>query len=137
MTKVLQAATIGSLLAPVTAATTARTAALDTTGADYASIIVNIGTELNTDSTNVVVSISEGNDTNTFTTFDTNMNSITVDNTAAAVAVRHIDLKARKRYLLLTVTPDTTTNGPVITSANSLLIKDRAPSTEATNVVVG
>lgn len=137
MTKVLQAATIASVLAPATAATTARTAAIDTTGADYASIIVNIGAEVNTNSTNVVVSISEGNDTNTFTTFDTNMSTITVDNASAAVAVRHIDLKGRKRYLKLTVTPDTTTNGAVITSANSLLLKDRAPSTEATNVVVG
>lgn len=137
MTKVLQAASFSQMLAPSAAATTARTAALDTTGADYATIVVNLGAELNTNSTNVVVTISEGDTTTSFSTFNSEFNSITVDNTAAAIATRHIDLKGRKRYLQLTVTPDTTTNGPVITSATGIMLKDRAPSSAATNSVAG
>lgn len=137
MTKSLQAATYSVMLSPIAAATTARTAALDTKGADYATILVNVGIELNTNSTNVVLGISEGDDTNTFVTFNSDFNSITVDNTAGLVAVRHIDLKGRKRYLKVTVTPDTTTNGPVITSANGILDTERRLSTVATNVIVG
>ncbi len=137
MAKPLQSATYSSLLAPATAATTARTAALDCQGADYASIVVHIGAELNTNSTNVVLGLAEGDDTNTFTTFDSNFNSITVDNTAAAVAIRHVDLKGRKRYLRLTVTPDTTTNGTVLTSAVGILDPERRPGSAGTNVVVG
>lgn len=135
--KHLQSATFSTMLSPIAGATTARTAALDTQGADYATIVVQVGIELNTNSTNVVLSVAEGDDTNTFTTFDSNMNSITVDNTAAAVAVRHVDLKGRKRYLKLTVTPDTTTNGTVLTSATGILDPERKPATAATNVVVG
>ncbi len=137
MTKVLQAASFSQMLAPSAAATTVRTATLDTTGADYATIVVNFGIELNTNSTNVVVSISEGDTTNSFSTFNSDFNSITVDNVAATIATRHIDLKGRKRYLLLTVTPDSTTNGPVITSATGIMLKDRSPSSAATNSVAG
>jgi len=137
MTKALQSAEISNLLAPVAAATTARTAALDTTGADYALIVVNVGAELNTNSTNVVVSITEGDTTNSFSTFNSDFNSITVDNTAATVATRAIDLKGRKRYLKISVTPDTTTNGPVIVTANGIMLKDRSSATAATNSVVG
>ena len=135
--KHLQSATFSTMISPIAAATTARTAALDTQGADYASIVVQVGIELNTNSTNVVLSVAEGDDTNTFTTFDSNMNTITVDNVAATIAVRHIDLKGRKRYLKLTITPDTTTNGPVLTSATGILAPERKPATAATNVVVG
>jgi len=137
MTKFLQAATYSDMLAPLTAVTTARTAALDCAGADYATIIVHLGIEKNTDSTNVVLMVDEGNDTNTFTTFDSNLNSITVDNVAAAIAVRHIDLKGRKRYLRLTVTPDTTTNGDVLFDATGILSSERKLATVGTNVVVG
>lgn len=137
MTKVLQAASFSQMLAPSAAATTVRTATLDTTGADYATIVVNFGIELNTNSTNVVVSISEGDTTNSFSTFNSDFNSITVDNVAATIATRHIDLNGRKRYLLLTVTPDSTTNGPVNTSATGIMLKDRSPSSAATNSVTG
>lgn len=137
MTKFMQALDYSVMLAPVTAATTARTAALDTTGADYATIVVTLGAEANTNSTNVVVSLSEGNDTNTFTTFDTSFNSITVDNTAGTIAPWCVDLKGRKRYLKIAITPDATTNGAVITSAVGILAKDRKLATVDTNQVVG
>lgn len=123
--KVAQLGTDSVLLAPVTAATTARTANLDCAGANYATIRLNIGAEANTNSTNVVIQLSESDDTvvTNFATFNAVFNR-TVDNTAAIVATNHVDLDGRKRYLRLTVTPDTTTNGAVISSASATLMKD-------------
>lgn len=129
-----------SVLAPIAAATTARTASIDTRGADYATIIFHIGAELNTNSTNVALNLRES-DTNVasnFATFNADF-SVTADNTAATVQVFHVDLKGRKRYLQAVVTPDTTTNGPVISSVTAGLIKELslANSANADRVVVG
>ena len=123
--KSAQLSTGSILLAPVTAATTARTANLDTAGANYAVINLSVSAEANTNSTNVVIALSESDDTNSsnFATFNSTYNR-TVDNTAAALATNMVDLEGRKRYLRLTVTPDTTTNGAVITSAIAELCKD-------------
>ena len=112
------------MLAPVTAATTARTANLDCQDANYATVRVVLGAEANTNSTNVAMTLSESDDTavTNFATFDASFNR-TVDNAAGVVAVSHVDLNGRKRYLRLTLTPDTTTNGAVITSAAAALCK--------------
>lgn len=139
--KALQSADFSVMLAPVTAATTARTANLDTQGADYATILVSIGAEANTNSTNVALQLSESDNTTAtnFATFDANFNR-TVDNTSGVVAVNHIDLKGRKRYLRLTITPDTTTNGAVITAAVAGLDKEIKAADNDNNgddVVVG
>lgn len=138
--KVSQYLTRASVLAPITAATTARTAAIDTSGADYASIIVHVGAEVNTNSTNVALNLKES-DTNAATAFVTFNSSyaFTLDNTAAAVAVLNVDLKGRKRYLQINVTPDTTTNGAVIFSCVSELSKEvsAANSANADSVAVG
>lgn len=117
-------ATESSLIAVTDAATTALTGNLDCADAQYATIVVNLSAEANTNSTNVAIQISESDDTvaTNFATFDADLNT-TVDNTAAAVAVRHVDLRGRKRYLRLTVTPDTTTNGAVGIAATGLLYK--------------
>ena len=129
------------LLAPVAAATTARTANLDASGANYAEIRIAIGAELNTNSTNVSVSLLESDVTTatTFATFHSDFTRI-VDNTAAAVAVYRVDMEGRKKYLRLAITPDTTTNGPVISSAVATLYKD-VQSDDVThggaNVMVG
>lgn len=113
------------LLGGIAAATTERTANLDTAGASYATIDVCVGVELNTNSTNVPVALLESDDTtaSNFATFNSSYQR-TVDNTAATVATFHVDLEGRKRYLRVKVTPDTTTNGPVITSAVATLYKD-------------
>lgn len=123
--KVAQLGTDSVLLAPVTAATTARTANLDCQGANYAVVRVVLGAEANTNSTNVAIQLLESDDTNAtnFSTFNSAFNR-TVDNTAGTVATNFIDLEGRKRYLRLAVTPDTTTNGAVITSAVATLFKD-------------
>lgn len=113
------------LLTPLAAATTARTANLDCQGANYATIRVNLGVELNTNSTNVALQLSESDDTtaSNFATFNATFNR-TVDNTAATIATNHVDLEGRKRYLRLTITPDSTTNGPIVSSAEATLYKD-------------
>jgi len=136
----LQSKTYDVLLDPAAAATTARTANLDCSGAHNATILVSLGAEANTNSTNVAIQISESDDTTAtnFATFDASFNR-TVDNTGAVVAVNHLDLTGRKRYLRLTVTPDTTTNGAVLTSAYAILDKEVRASVadSGDDVVVG
>jgi len=137
--KDLQSKSYSQLLAPATAATTARTANLDTQGAHNAMILVTLGAEANTNSTNVAIQLSESDTTvaTNFATFDATFNR-TVDNTAAVVAVNHLSLSGRKRYIRLTVTPDTTTNGAVLSSAVAVLDKGSrdALSDSGTSVVV-
>jgi hypothetical protein len=138
--KDMQSVVRSSVLAPITAATTARTAAIDCQGADYATIIFHIGAELNTNSTNVALNLKES-DTNAATAFVTFNSSfaVTADNTAATVQVFNVDLKGRKRYLQVSVTPDTTTNGTVISAVTAGLVKEvsGANSANADQVVVG
>jgi len=134
--KPLQAAEYSLLIGQVAAATTVRTANLDTAGADYATIMVSASAEVNTNSTNVAVALLESDDTeaSNFATFNSAYN-FTLDNTAAAGRALHVSLKGRKRYLRLRVTPDTqSTNGPVIVSAHALLEKEISG---ASNGIVG
>lgn len=140
--KVAQLGTDSVILAPITAATTARTSSnLDTAGANYATIRVILGAEANTNSTNVPIVLKESDDTTAtnFATFNASFNR-TVDNTNGTVATCHVDLDGRKRYLNVTVTPDTTTNGAVISSVQATLYKN-VISTSATmlgpDVVIG
>jgi len=128
-----QAATPSVLISGTTAATTARTANLDCQSANHATIVITTSAEANTDSTNVVLSVLESNDTtaSNFATFNS-AHERTIDNTAAAVAVVHVPLVGRKRYLRVSLTPDTTTNGAVIVSAAALLHKDQTGATPAT-----
>lgn len=114
------------LLAPVAGATTVRTANLDCAGANYATIRLALGAEVNTNATNVTVSLLESDDTtpSNFATFNSAYNQV-IDNTAATVATFNVDLEGRKRYLRLSVTPDThTTNGVLISSAVATVYKD-------------
>jgi hypothetical protein len=139
--KNLQSAKRNVMLAPITAATTQRTANLDCAGADYATIEIVLGAEANTNSTNVPVRLLESDSTTatTFATFDSNFNR-TLDNTAAIVAAYNVDLKGRKRYLRIELTPDTTTNGAVLSTVIGSLdleIDNVANSSNADVVVVG
>lgn len=132
-----QALTFSTLLTGTTAATTARTANLDCQGTDYATIVVQVSAEANTNSTNVVASILESDDTvaTNFATFDADLSSVTIDNTAAAIATFHVNRIGRKRYLRLSLTPDTTTNGAVIVSAVGITKPEVASSVAATTYV--
>lgn len=136
--KDIQSKTVEVLLAPGAAATAVRTANLDMAGVHNATIAVVLGAELNTNSTNVAIQLSESDDTvvTNFATFNAEFNR-TVDNTAAVVAVNHLDANGRKRYVRLTVTPDTTTNGAVLTSAVAVLDKEVRDAFASGDVVVG
>lgn len=137
--KDLQSAVYSVLLSPIAAATTERTANLDCQGADYATIVCNIGVELNTNSTNVAVALLESDDTtaSNFATFNSATQQ-TIDNATATNYVMHVDLKGRKRYLRVKITPDTTTNGAVLTSVGAFLDKENkgANSANAANIAV-
>ena len=140
--KVAQLGTDSVLLAPITAATTARTSSnLDLAGANYATIRVVLGAEANANSTNVPIVLQESDTTvaTTFATFNATFNR-TVDNTAGTVATSHIDAEGRKRYVRVTLTPDTTTNGAVLSAVLATTYKD-VISESATmlgpNVVIG
>jgi hypothetical protein len=135
-----QALKYSVVLAPDASSTNARTANLDCKGADYATILLSASAEANTNATGVVLSLLESDDTvaTNFQTFSTN-HSVTLDNTAAAVHAFHVDMDGRKRYLRLSVTPDTTTNGAVLVSAQGILdleIKNASNSDNADSVSV-
>ena len=138
--KASQALDYSIILAPVTAATAARSAAFDVRGADYATILITLGAEANTNSTNVTLQLAEGNTaTGSWTTFNSNFNRV-IDNTASVVVAYHVDLKGRGSHLRLTSTPDTSANGAVIASAVGVLdleFKNVANSANADIVVVG
>ena len=141
MTKLEQALTYSSMLPPIDGATATTAGNLDTQGADYATIVVHLGVEANTNAAPLTnfISITESDDTvvTNFATFDSNMTS-NPDNTAAAIAVHSIDLKGRKRYLRVTATPAThTTNGVVTVTAVGILNPERRLASAATNQVVG
>jgi hypothetical protein len=119
-----QAQVYSVLLAPDASSTAARTANLDTLNADYASIMLNVSVEANTNATGVVVALLESDDTVVTNFAAITAHAGTVDNTADACNAMHVDLKGRKRYLRLSVTPDTTTNGAVLVSAVAALDKD-------------
>lgn len=127
-----QLGTASAMLTPGAAATAARTATLDCQDANYASIFIHFGAAVNTNNTGCTVSIAEGDDTNatSFATFDSDLNT-TADNDAEVIVTRHVALQGRKRYLKLTITPDTTTNGPTETSAFGVVYKNTQSSTLA------
>ncbi len=136
--KPYQAAVHAVMLAPDASSTAARTANLDCQGADFATISLNVSVEANTNSTNVICDVLESDDTvvTNFATF-ASAHSVTVDNTAAANHAFHVPLNGRKRYLRLTVTPDTTTNGAVLVSAISLVDNEIKASSNSTNESIG
>jgi len=129
------------LLAPTTAATSARSAAFDTRGGKYAAIEIILGAKANTNSTNVTLQLAEGDTTSSFVTFNSAFNVTQDATTNGAVGVYTLDLKNRKRYIRLTCTPDThTTNGVISSSAVGILepeYKNPANSSNAAFVVVG
>ena len=129
-----QSLTYSAMITGTTVATTVRTANLDCQGSDFATIVVTTSAEVNTSSTNLVAAILEADDTDasSFATFDAD-HQRTIDNTAAAVAAFHIDLRGRKRYLRVSLTPDSNaTNGPVIVSAVGILKKQNQGALLAT-----
>lgn len=112
--KVLSGTQVVTALGPQASATTARTAALDTStyGADYVKFLIPISAEANTNSTNVTVQVLHSDDT--VVTNHVSLGTALVDNTAAVCAVVDVNMHGKKKNLRVVVTPDTTTNGAVL-----------------------
>lgn len=102
------------LIGPQSSATTARTASLDTStyGAEFISVYVPVNAEANTNSTNVVLDVLACD--TTVVSSHTSLGTVLIDNASANVGVAHVNWKGRGRYLRVTATPDTTTNGAVV-----------------------
>ena len=105
----------------MTAAATV-TANLDTNGADYATIIVNISSEANTNAVGPTISLLESDDT-TASNFATVTADITGDAVAAKPIVYGVDLRGRKRYLRISVSSATATNDNFTASAEAILTR--------------
>lgn len=113
------------LIAPIVAGdTNALTASWDMVSTDgvakYAEIRMALGAEPNVSGTGPTISLLESDDTvaTNHATFDSNFERATEDITAAKEIRYLVNLKGRKRYLRLTVTPTTTnTNCNVVCSA--------------------
>lgn len=116
-----QSSVYSLMLAPLAAASAARTAEVDISNAEYATIIVTAGAEVNTSGTNVVLTLAHGDDGTNYTTLSTTL----LDNTSAAAMQFHVDTADKKKLLKLTVTPGTNaTNDLVITTAHAVVVKD-------------
>ena len=128
-----QKQTLSLLLASASQTNSAtRTANLDCIGADYATIIMNFASELNTNAVGPTLSLQESDDT-VVTNFATIVANRTDEDLVAAKVVRYdIDLRARKRYLRLSVTTPTATNDNVTMGAQALLSrKELSPTNTA------
>lgn len=97
---------------PLAAATNAATASIDMSGAHYATILVPVGIEANTNSTNVIVDILHSD--TTVVTSHVSLGTVLLDNAAASCQVYHCNWIGKGRYMRVTATPDTTTNGTVL-----------------------
>lgn len=115
--KPFQSASYSVLLAPSAAATAVRTATVDSSGADYATITVNVSAELNTNAVGPTFTVATSDDGTNWTTAATAL----VDNTAAAVHAFHINRQGKGKTIRLTSTPGTTTNDVVLVSAVAIL----------------
>lgn len=104
------------LLAPASQTNGAtRTANLDTLGADYATITINLASAINTNAVGPTLQLSESDDTvvTNFATFNSNFNTSSTSIASARQIVYHVDTKSRKRYLRLSLTTATATNDNV------------------------
>lgn len=104
------------------------TANLDTNGHAYATILVNINSEANTNAVGPTIQLLESDDT-VATNFATITANITGDAVAAKPIVYGVDLRGRKRYLRLSVSTATATNDHHVMSADAILSRtSRGPA---------
>lgn len=130
-----QAQTEHLLLAPASQTNSAtRTANLDCSGASYATIRVTMASEINTNAIGPAIVLRESDDTTAtnFATFHADFSRTAEDITNAKQVTFKLDLRARKRYLRLSLTTETTTNDNVTASATaSLSRKSQEPASES------
>jgi hypothetical protein len=123
------------LLGPTTAATTTRSASFDWSGADYAKITVIQSASAGTNG-GCSISVLEADSVPTQATqFATITADLTAQATTSHQAVYFVDLKSRKRYGKIILTPTTNTNDTIITQASlSLSRMEQAPSNTSSMV---
>jgi hypothetical protein len=108
------------VLAPLTAASTERTASFNLDDCEYVSVLVTVQKELNTNAADVKLTLSE-NDSGTNWT---KIAEVDVDNTDDVIYPFHVNKLGRKRQLELKITPGSGTNNVVVTSATVVKVKD-------------
>lgn len=110
------------------------TANIDTRGNAYATIVVNINSEANTNAVGPTIQLLESDDTEA-TNFATITANITGDAVAAKPIVYGIDLRGRKRYLRLSVSTATATNDHHVIAADAILSRVAIGPAGTTGVV--
>lgn len=110
------------------------TANLDTNGADYATIIVNISSEANTSAVGPTIQLLESDDT-TASNFATVTADITGDAVSAKPIVYGVDLRGRKRYLRISISSATATNDNFTASADAILSRLKQGPSGTTGIV--
>lgn len=127
------------LIGPTTARVTVTQAAtMDCLGADYALITVSMCSALTTNAVDPSIAVQHSDDT-TVTNFSTTgiTGAITTNSQAAKNNVIGVDLKSKKRYIRVLLTPGTTaTNDAIVMTVNAQLSRlEEAPS--STSEMVG
>ncbi len=124
------------LLAPASQTNSAtRTQNLDTIGAEYATIVMNLASALNTNAVGPTIQLSESDNTtaSNFATFNSNFNTTATTIAAARQIVYFVDTRSRKRYLRLSVTTATATNDNVTMGVTAILSRVEQPAAAASN----
>jgi hypothetical protein len=125
----LQATKDQVLLGPTTAATTTRSASFDWSGADYATLTVTQSASAGTNGGCSISVLHADSVPSQATQFATITADLTARATTSNEAVYFIDLKSKKRYGKIILTPTTNTNDSIITSAHLRLSRlEQAPS---------
>lgn len=104
------------------------TANFDCIGADWATIRMSFGAEVNTNAVNPTISLLESDDTvvTNFATFDSNFERAAEDLTSAKEVRYEIDLRARKRYLRLSLALGGATNDDINVAVIGTLTRNEA-----------
>lgn len=126
------------LLAPASQTNSAtRTQNLDCIGADYATIVINLASAINTNAIGPTLQLSESDDTvvTNFATFNSNFNTSSTSIAAARQIVYHVDTKTRKRYLRLSLTTATSTNDNVTCGVTAELTRLGITAPAASNLL--
>ena len=112
-----------------------RTANLDTIGADYATIVINLASAINTNAVGPTIQILESDNTTAtnFATFNSNANLTAHSIVNSHNLVFHCDTKSRKRYLRISLVTATATNDNVTSGAIALLSRVEQPAAAASN----
>ena len=136
-----QSAVRSIMLAPAAAATTERTASLNCQGADYAVIEIVVSATSTTSGATTGIVLKEADAaTGSWVTFNSSFSTSVDSHAGSKLACLNVDLKGRKQFLQLTISPGTnTTDDKTLQAAVGYLRKEisGANSANADVVVVG